>query len=263
MECRVCRDVGGELLSPCDCAGSMRYIHKECLKQWVLSKVGGDAAAGANFQAGARPDAVRQADGGGGDLLDAVQDLLLARANLEHVARCNVCLAPWRPWKGRRRRRRRVELQNRRGATSEPHGSGIGGGDDSPSGAVEVTAAETEVVEEQERKEEEKEEEEKEEEEEEEEEGDDNASPEAAGSFGAYCRCMMVTYPFKDGYRELYGRAGDGEGGGEGGGGQIDLTEWDVCSVSRRLACWLQGQHQRLRAFASHVMERQCCEHLG
>ena len=89
------------------------------------------------------------------------------------------------------------------------------------------------------------------------------ASRKAAGSFGAYCRCMMVTYPFKDGYRELYGRAGDGEGGGEGGGGQIDLTEWDVCSVSRRLACWLQGQHQRLRAFASHVMERQCCEHLG
>jgi hypothetical protein len=38
--CRLCWDTadsnepGGELLSPCACSGSLRYIHKRCLQDW-------------------------------------------------------------------------------------------------------------------------------------------------------------------------------------------------------------------------------------
>ncbi|KNC51609.1 uncharacterized protein AMSG_07520 [Thecamonas trahens ATCC 50062] len=33
--CRVCRVGDGDLFAPCQCAGSMRYIHQECLEQWL------------------------------------------------------------------------------------------------------------------------------------------------------------------------------------------------------------------------------------
>lgn len=35
MECRVCQEGGENMLSPCDCNGSIKYIHEECLKKWV------------------------------------------------------------------------------------------------------------------------------------------------------------------------------------------------------------------------------------
>lgn len=33
--CRVCRSSDPILLTPCRCAGSMRYIHQECLEEWL------------------------------------------------------------------------------------------------------------------------------------------------------------------------------------------------------------------------------------
>mmetsp|Transcript_9914 Transcript_9914/g.19227 ORF Transcript_9914/g.19227 Transcript_9914/m.19227 type:complete len:303 (-) Transcript_9914:189-1097(-) len=34
--CRICQDgqEGGELIHPCKCMGSMKYVHRECLDQW-------------------------------------------------------------------------------------------------------------------------------------------------------------------------------------------------------------------------------------
>lgn len=32
--CRICFGDGGRLISPCMCAGSMRFVHPECLNEW-------------------------------------------------------------------------------------------------------------------------------------------------------------------------------------------------------------------------------------
>lgn len=32
--CRICLDTEGQMFSPCKCCGSMKYVHRECLKQW-------------------------------------------------------------------------------------------------------------------------------------------------------------------------------------------------------------------------------------
>lgn len=34
LECRLCFEGGGELIAPCDCAGSMAWVHRSCLNQW-------------------------------------------------------------------------------------------------------------------------------------------------------------------------------------------------------------------------------------
>jgi len=39
--CRICYEhelEGNELLHPCKCSGSVRYIHEECLKAWLVSR---------------------------------------------------------------------------------------------------------------------------------------------------------------------------------------------------------------------------------
>ena len=43
--CRICltedtpyNDVDDPLISPCDCSGTMKYIHYQCLKNWLESK---------------------------------------------------------------------------------------------------------------------------------------------------------------------------------------------------------------------------------
>ena len=33
--CRICYEGGRNLISPCDCKGSIRYIHKHCLLKWI------------------------------------------------------------------------------------------------------------------------------------------------------------------------------------------------------------------------------------
>ena len=41
LVCRICFDLESDtkpLISPCKCSGSMRYIHEECLKIWLLSQ---------------------------------------------------------------------------------------------------------------------------------------------------------------------------------------------------------------------------------
>ena len=39
MECRICFDSGSEpLISPCKCTGSMKWVHKSCLQQWINHK---------------------------------------------------------------------------------------------------------------------------------------------------------------------------------------------------------------------------------
>ena len=32
--CRICRDTSGELITPCQCTGSMAYVHRACLDRW-------------------------------------------------------------------------------------------------------------------------------------------------------------------------------------------------------------------------------------
>ena len=39
--CRICFEAGtieNPLISPCECSGSMKYIHEECLKKWICSR---------------------------------------------------------------------------------------------------------------------------------------------------------------------------------------------------------------------------------
>lgn len=41
--CRICLDYDfkdnlNPMLAPCKCTGTMRYIHFECLRQWLISK---------------------------------------------------------------------------------------------------------------------------------------------------------------------------------------------------------------------------------
>ena len=38
--CRICMqcDRREGLITPCHCSGSVRYVHEECLKAWLLSK---------------------------------------------------------------------------------------------------------------------------------------------------------------------------------------------------------------------------------
>lgn len=46
--CRICFEHGNDespLISPCRCSGSVRYIHEECLKTWLVSQ-DGDLAEG-------------------------------------------------------------------------------------------------------------------------------------------------------------------------------------------------------------------------
>lgn len=39
MQCRFCLEIGGEdLISPCKCCGSVKYIHKSCLRRWVVEE---------------------------------------------------------------------------------------------------------------------------------------------------------------------------------------------------------------------------------
>ena len=34
-QCRICFEEGGELVSPCACSGTSKYIHTECLKRYI------------------------------------------------------------------------------------------------------------------------------------------------------------------------------------------------------------------------------------
>ena len=41
--CRICldydfKDDKNPMLAPCNCTGTMRHIHFECLRQWLISK---------------------------------------------------------------------------------------------------------------------------------------------------------------------------------------------------------------------------------
>ncbi|KAJ8364760.1 hypothetical protein SKAU_G00135910 [Synaphobranchus kaupii] len=41
--CRICQSLGGTpqnpLLTPCQCTGSLQYVHHDCLKRWIQAKV--------------------------------------------------------------------------------------------------------------------------------------------------------------------------------------------------------------------------------
>lgn len=34
-ECRICLESSGNLISVCDCKGSCKYVHKECIETWI------------------------------------------------------------------------------------------------------------------------------------------------------------------------------------------------------------------------------------
>ena len=46
IECRICRDcdAAGELIRPCLCSGTMRFVHRECLAKWWEQAPKKDAA---------------------------------------------------------------------------------------------------------------------------------------------------------------------------------------------------------------------------
>ena len=37
--CRICLGTKGKLISPCTCKGTMKYIHKKCLENWILYRL--------------------------------------------------------------------------------------------------------------------------------------------------------------------------------------------------------------------------------
>eukprot|EP00658_Telonema_sp_P-2_P024218 TRINITY_DN19725_c0_g1_i1.p1 TRINITY_DN19725_c0_g1~~TRINITY_DN19725_c0_g1_i1.p1 ORF type:complete len:390 (-),score=70.84 TRINITY_DN19725_c0_g1_i1:526-1695(-) len=48
LECRICKDGEGELLSPCNCQGSTGALHEECLSQWIAAQREAEAEHGPN-----------------------------------------------------------------------------------------------------------------------------------------------------------------------------------------------------------------------
>lgn len=39
-QCRICLDIGGEdLIAPCHCKGTQKYVHRSCLDNWRSTKV--------------------------------------------------------------------------------------------------------------------------------------------------------------------------------------------------------------------------------
>ena len=36
MECRICLDGSGTLVSICDCKGTNEFVHEECMTRWFL-----------------------------------------------------------------------------------------------------------------------------------------------------------------------------------------------------------------------------------
>jgi E3 ubiquitin-protein ligase DOA10 len=47
MQCRICfgspedepLEEGNYFISPCDCAGTSKYVHYQCLKHWLEKKI--------------------------------------------------------------------------------------------------------------------------------------------------------------------------------------------------------------------------------
>ena len=37
-QCRICFSSKDKLISPCKCSGSIKYVHKKCLKKWIKNK---------------------------------------------------------------------------------------------------------------------------------------------------------------------------------------------------------------------------------
>ena len=37
--CRYCFEDTGELISPCNCEGSNKYVHRECLAKWQYNSI--------------------------------------------------------------------------------------------------------------------------------------------------------------------------------------------------------------------------------
>src|SRR3990167_7919241 len=35
MSCRICMENKPPLISPCNCKGSIKYVHKECITKWL------------------------------------------------------------------------------------------------------------------------------------------------------------------------------------------------------------------------------------
>jgi hypothetical protein len=39
-ECRICHEISDEdkMISPCECSGSIKYVHEECIQKWINIK---------------------------------------------------------------------------------------------------------------------------------------------------------------------------------------------------------------------------------
>lgn len=47
-DCRICFDTGSaeDLVAPCDCKGSLRYVHMSCLLRWAMDRASSGATRG-------------------------------------------------------------------------------------------------------------------------------------------------------------------------------------------------------------------------
>lgn len=57
--CRICQmaeeSPSNPLIAPCRCTGSLQYVHQDCMKKWLISKISsGKGLAGAPVQSGGR-----------------------------------------------------------------------------------------------------------------------------------------------------------------------------------------------------------------
>ena len=39
MFCRICLEEGGELIHPCRCSGTMKYVHPHCMQEWFYQNI--------------------------------------------------------------------------------------------------------------------------------------------------------------------------------------------------------------------------------
>ena len=47
MECRICLDdcEQNDMISPCLCRGTSKYVHRKCLNQWMISNTNQNAGS--------------------------------------------------------------------------------------------------------------------------------------------------------------------------------------------------------------------------
>lgn len=101
--CRICLEGGGELVSPCPCRGSVRFVHEACLKQWLRTR---HPALGFSRVRPPKPGACGPEQAAAGRWAAAADSLPAPGTARRGAAgyRCEICRSPYRlvvsplPW---------------------------------------------------------------------------------------------------------------------------------------------------------------------